>query len=836
MHYLSFVALAFAPILAIATPVSRCTGTITSLDDVAAAQKCTTVTIKGFTVPAGKTFELSLLDNTVVNMEGDVKFGVANWAGPLFSVSGKGITFNGNGHTFDGQGPSYWDGQGGNGGVTKPHPMMKIKISGTYSNVKVLNSPAHTYSISNPAKLVMSKLTIDNSAGDAPNNQSGGKAAGHNTDGFDVSTTDLTIEDSTIRNQDDCIAINKGSNIIFQRNSCTGGHGISIGSISTGATVQNVQILNNQIINNDQALRIKTKADATSASVSGITFSGNTATGTKKFGVIVDQGYPTTLGAPGNGVKISGINFTGSTNNIAVTSSAQRVAVNCGTGCTGTWDWSKLTVTGGKASDSKYRYSGVKGGLSQHFCSYSNRWSRYFDTETSISDLLLVLKNPSDVKLDRPAHARWAYTSLIQGLPGRYTSQDASQPWLIYWALQTLTCLGVQLDPATKQRTIDTIIANQHPDGGFGGGPGQLPHLLPTYASVCSLAIVGRSGEKGGWDQINRQKCYEFFMRMKQPDGSFVVNKDAEVDVRGTYCLLVVATLLDILTPELVEGTSEFLRSCQTYEGGFASSSHPYYSPEDGKPQVLSEIRPTLGEAHGGYTSCAIASWILLQPYQKPEDPKVNVKKLVRWATGMQGLPIEGGGFRGRTNKLVDGCYSWWIGGLEPLLLELLGLGNDEGETEVVSHVTEETDSENAPMALFDKTSLQRFTLVSSQLPSGGLRDKPGKAADLYHTAYNLAGYSTAQHRVYRSLVTERKLLDAWKSSSGVIQGSEEKIRKITWARICAWQEDEGAHFYLGGEGNRVQIGLQNATHPLFNLTISHTRAMMNYFYQQEGL
>jgi hypothetical protein len=40
--------------------------------------------------------------------------------------------------------------------------MMKIKMSGTYSNVKVLNSPAHVYSVSNPAKLVMSKLTIDN--------------------------------------------------------------------------------------------------------------------------------------------------------------------------------------------------------------------------------------------------------------------------------------------------------------------------------------------------------------------------------------------------------------------------------------------------------------------------------------------------------------------------------------------------------------------------------------------------------------------------------------------------------------------------------------------------
>nr|ALB05713.1 polygalacturonase 3 [Rhizoctonia solani AG-1 IA] len=237
--------------------------------------------------------------------------------------------------------------------------MMKIKMSGTYSNVKVLNSPAHVYSVANPAKLVMSKLTIDNSAGDKANGKSGGKAAGHNTDGFDVSTTDLTIEDSTIHNQDDCIAINKGSNIIFQRNSCTGGHGISIGSVSTGATVKNVQILNNKIIDNDQGLRIKTKADATNAAVTSIVFDGNTATGIRKYGVIVDQGYPTTLGKAGNSVAMSGISF--GTNNIAVTSNAQRVAVNCGSKCTGNWDWSKLKVTGGKAGK-MYNYKNIKSG------------------------------------------------------------------------------------------------------------------------------------------------------------------------------------------------------------------------------------------------------------------------------------------------------------------------------------------------------------------------------------------------------------------------------------------------------------------------------------------
>jgi hypothetical protein len=39
----------------------------------------------------------------------------------------------------------------------------------------------------------------------------------------------------------------------------------------------------------------------------------------------------------------------------------------------------------------------------------------------------------------------------------------------------------------------------------------------------------------------------------------------------------------------------------------------------------------------------------------------------------MQGQPMEGGGFRGRTNKLVDGCYGWWNGGLFAILSALIG-------------------------------------------------------------------------------------------------------------------------------------------------------------------
>lgn len=72
------------------------------------------------------------------------------------------------------------------------------------------------------------------------------------------------------------------------------------------------------------------------------------------------------------------------------------------------------------------------------------------------------------------------------------------------------------------------------PLGGFGGGPGQLPHLLPTYAAVCSLAIAGNDGPTGGWTQLadHRQAIYDFFMRCKRPDGGFVVCENGEVDVR----------------------------------------------------------------------------------------------------------------------------------------------------------------------------------------------------------------------------------------------------------------------------------------------------------------
>jgi protein farnesyltransferase subunit beta len=408
----------------------------------------------------------------------------------------------------------------------------------------------------------------------------------------------------------------------------------------------------------------------------------------------------------------------------------------------------------------------------------------------------------------------------------------------MFWTVQSFAILQVALDPTTKQKVIDKIMACQHEDGGFGGGPGQAAQLLPSYASVCTLAVVGRPGPGGGWDQIDRDKMYKFFMSLKQKDGSFMVARHSEVDVRGIYSLLIISSMLDILTHELVEGTAEFIASCQTYEGGFASASHPSFSFNNNNSSSL-PLRPTLGEAHGGYTFCALASWVLLQPYLASSSfshhhttPTINLKNLLRWLTQMQGTEIELGGFKGRTNKLVDGCYSWWCGG-SFALLEALGVrGGGGGGGVGIQNIDPEQDSIDESWAdiddgLYDQKALQEYVLYAGQYPVGGLRDKPPKNPDSYHTLYCLSGLSSAQHHLYPSPTRRTQLQAAWKTQSDELS-DHDALRKSVFTELLSWTEEEGVSKIVGGETNRL-----NATHPITNLTITHTEMIMSHFYKQ---
>jgi protein farnesyltransferase subunit beta len=79
------------------------------------------------------------------------------------------------------------------------------------------------------------------------------------------------------------------------------------------------------------------------------------------------------------------------------------------------------------------------------------------------------------------------------------------------------------------------------------------------------------------------------------------------------------------------------------------------------------------------------------------------------------------GGFQGRTNKLVDGCYSFWQGGVFPLLDQAYVSKTRSVDAIVASEVSG---------WMFDEDALQKYILVCCQ-DAGGLRDKPGKYANI---------------------------------------------------------------------------------------------------------
>ncbi|KAJ3559310.1 hypothetical protein NM688_g417 [Phlebia brevispora] len=422
------------------------------------------------------------------------------------------------------------------------------------------------------------------------------------------------------------------------------------------------------------------------------------------------------------------------------------------------------------------------------------------DLKARLDSVLSDEDSGSGPLLHRKLHLDFLLRNLRQGFPERYASQDASQPWLIFWTLQGFSVMGVGLDERTKQHTIDTLLAMQHPDGGFAGGPGQFAHLLPTYAAVCALAIVGRPGKGGGWDDIDRENMYEFFMSLKQPDGSFLVSYDAEVDVRGIYCLLVVATMLNILTPELLTGVPEFIASCQTYEGGFGSASFPEWAFAGAQLKDSTAPRPPLGEAHGGYTFCAAASWILLRP-------------LLRWLVQMQAGGSAGALHWSKVYWRLERGGSWHGHGAE--------------ETEKARESDHESDWDDVDDSLLNRKALQEYVLYAAQHHAGGLVDKPPKR---YHTLYCLSGLSAAQHRVVPTAERKQELLGAWKPVEKESERDQTilDLRKAAFIDTLSWVEEEGTSKYVGGAQNRL-----NATHPLANLCATHIQGIMAHFYHQ---
>lgn len=143
------------------------------------------------------------------------------------------------------------------------------------------------------------------------------------------------------------MAINSGTNITFTGGTCSGGHGLSIGSVGgrDDNTVQQVTISDSSVSNSQNGVRIKTVSGAT-GSVSGVTYSNIKLSGITKYGIVIEQDYEngSPTGTPTAGVPITGLSVEGVTG--TVTSGADDILILCAA-CSN-WVWLGNSVTGGK--------------------------------------------------------------------------------------------------------------------------------------------------------------------------------------------------------------------------------------------------------------------------------------------------------------------------------------------------------------------------------------------------------------------------------------------------------------------------------------------------------
>ena len=242
------------------------------------------------------------------------------------------------------------------------------------------------------------------------------------------------------------------------------------------------------------------------------------------------------------------------------------------------------------------------------------------------------------------------------------------------------------------------------------------------------------------YDIIDIPKMKKFLLKMKNnnfnnkesssvdKNGNFLLNKEnkngkklyhigypgcfqnyinGETDLWSIHCALTVASILnlinfdDIDNDPLTKGVVEHIKKCQTFEGGLG--------PEP------------FCEAHAGFTYCGVATLVLLNKLNE-----IDINALLRWLVNRQ--MTKEGGFNGRTNKLVDSCYSHWVGSVFNLLTM----------TDKKYYFNDEL--------LYDQLSLQAYILFAAQdKDNGGFKDKPGVCFDMYHSNYGTFGLISSQ-------------------------------------------------------------------------------------------
>ncbi|KJE91609.1 geranylgeranyltransferase beta subunit [Capsaspora owczarzaki ATCC 30864] len=300
----------------------------------------------------------------------------------------------------------------------------------------------------------------------------------------------------------------------------------------------------------------------------------------------------------------------------------------------------------------------------------------------------------------RQRHAKY-FAMCLKVLPRSMATLDTQRMTLVYFAVSGLDLLNsLALIESRRAAIIDWVYAMQVlPDkdnpglnaqacgfrpGSSVGAPynpkceaqaclkHDSGHLAMSFTALSVLAVLGDD-----FSRVNRQAIVQSMRALQSDSGEFFATADKnESDVRFLYCACVVSHLIKDWSGVNKATAVAYIKSRQTYDGSFAAA-------------------PGL-EGHAGYTFLCVASLYLMDQLDEVYT-KVEQDRIIRWCIMRQQT-----GFTGRPGKLVDSCYSFWVGGT----LKILGAYD-----------------------LVDRTCLRGFLLSTQSTTTGGLAKSPDTLA-----------------------------------------------------------------------------------------------------------
>lgn len=252
-----------------------------------------------------------------------------------------------------------------------------------------------------------------------------------------------------------------------------------------------------------------------------------------------------------------------------------------------------------------------------------------------------------------------------------------------YWGLLAMALVD-RKEVLDRDGLIEFVMKCFNKDGGFGLFPRHDSHLSSTLSAVQILKIIDAMDVL---DSDKVLKISEFVKNLQLPDGSFQGDRFGEIDTRFVYSAVNCLSLLDSLTPEILNKAALFVQQCENFDGGYGMVPG--------------------AESHSAQIFVCVATLAICERLDLVNRPNV-----LQYLSERQ---VANGGLNGRPEKLPDVCYSWWV------LSSLAVLDS---------------------LDVIDQDKLRNFIYRAQDPETGGIADREDNQVDVYHTYFGLAGLS----------------------------------------------------------------------------------------------